>query len=325
VEAFVATHPYWATAWSRYAGNGALKDQVRFQREWARLRQHAADRDVKILGDVPFYVARGSADAAAWPGLFDADRAAGVPPDDWSATGQLWGNPTYDWPAMRSAGFRWWIERFRRTFELVDAVRLDHFRGFVSSWSVPYGERTALHGRWQRTPGKELFAAVYAELGEIRLAAENLGLITPAVERLRFDLGLPGTIVLQFVYADALLHKTEPSSSPHNIVYTGTHDNDTTLGWWSSANERTKANVNSALFDAGIVEQEPAWKLVRLALAHPASLCIVPLPDLLGLGSSARLNRPGRAVGNWRWQAPAAMLTPSLAHRVHDLTASAKR
>jgi 4-alpha-glucanotransferase len=280
---------------------------------------------VRILGDIPFYVARASADVQERPELFNSAQSAGVPPDDWSATGQLWGNPTYNWRAMRLSGFRWWIERFRRTFEMVDAVRIDHFRGFVSCWSVAFGDTTAENGHWHRTPGRELFAAVHAELGALELAAENLGLITPPVERLRHALGLPGTIVLQFVLADSMLNKAIPSTSHNNIVYTGTHDNDTSMGWWNSASASTRSKVDEALLAAGIDESEPRWKLVRLALAHPAALCIVPLQDLLSLGSGARMNRPGRSSGNWRWQAPPTSLTASLAHEIHDLTASAGR
>jgi len=194
LDGFLGEHAYWAEGWARYGGRGAIEDQVRFEREWSRLRAHAAERGVQILGDMPFYVARDSADHREHPELFDGDRSAGVPPDDWSATGQLWGNPTYNWRAMRKDGFRWWIERFRRTFQLVDAARVDHFRGFVSCWSVPYGNRTAEDGSWRRSPGGELFAAVEAELGRVRIAAENLGLITPPVERLRLALRIPGTM-----------------------------------------------------------------------------------------------------------------------------------
>jgi len=325
LDGFLAEHAYWADGWARYGGRGAIEDQVRFAREWSKLRAHAAERSVQILADMPFYVARHYAYHREHPGLFDGDRAAGVPPDDWSATGQLWGNPTYNWRAMRNDGFRWWIERFRRTFQLVDAARIDHFRGFVSSWSVPYGNRTAEEGSWRRSPGGELFEAVQAELGRPRIAAENLGVITPPVERLRLELGIPGTIVLQFVFADAMLNRQRDQPGAENLVYTGTHDNDTTLGWWRSAGASTRDNVEAALEQAGITEEAPNWKLVRLALAHPAAVSIIPVQDLLGLDSSARLNHPGRSRGNWRWQMRPGMLTTSLAHRLRELSVAAWR
>jgi 4-alpha-glucanotransferase len=325
LEGFLAAHEYWAKGWARYGGREALENQVRFQREWSALRVHASERGVQILGDMPFYVARNSADQRQHPLLFDAAQAAGVPPDDWSATGQLWGNPTYNWQAMRKEGYRWWIERFRRTFELVDAARIDHFRGFVACWSVPYGNATAEHGSWHKSPGSELFAAVQAELGRSRLAAENLGVITSPVERLRLALGIPGTIVLQFVYSEELVNRQLDEPGVDNVVYTGTHDNDTTLGWWNSVGVATRDNVDAALRDAGITEPAPNWKLVRLALAHPAAVSILPVQDLLGLDSSARLNYPGRSRGNWRWQMRPGMLTQALAHRLRDLTVASSR
>jgi 4-alpha-glucanotransferase len=325
VDEFLGEHAYWAEGWSRYGGRGAIEDQVRFEREWSKLRTHALERGVQILGDMPFYVARNSADHREHPDLFDGDRAAGVPPDDWSATGQLWGNPTYNWRAMRKDGFRWWIERFRRTFQLVDAARVDHFRGFVSCWSVPYGNLTAEDGSWRRSPGREIFEAAEAELGRPRLAAENLGLITPPVERLRLDLGLPGTIVLQFVFADAMVNQQRDEPGAENLVYTGTHDNDTTLGWWKTAGTSARQNVELALANAGIAESTPNWKLIRLALAHPAAVSIIPVQDLVGLDSSARLNHPGRSRGNWKWQLHPGMLTSGLARRLRDLTVAASR
>jgi 4-alpha-glucanotransferase len=325
LDGFLGEHDYWAKGWARYGGRDALENQVRFQREWSRVRAHALERNIQILGDMPFYVARNSADHREHPDLFDDDRAAGVPPDDWSATGQLWGNPTYNWHAMRQDGFRWWVERFRRTFELVDAARIDHFRGFVACWSVPYGNLTAEHGSWRRSPGHELFAAVNAELGQSRLAAENLGVITSPVERLRLELGIPGTIVLQFVYSDEILNRQRDEPGADNVVYTGTHDNDTTLGWWDSVGASTHTNVEEALHQAGISEAAPNWKLVRLALAHPAAVSILPVQDLLGLDSSARLNYPGRSRGNWRWQMRPDMLTSALAHRLRELTVSSSR
>jgi 4-alpha-glucanotransferase len=325
IDGYLGEHGYWAAGWARCGGRGAIENQVRFEREWSRLRAHAAERGVQLLGDMPFYVARNSADHREHPDLFQGDRAAGVPPDDWSATGQLWGNPTYNWGAMRKDGFRWWIERFRRTFQLVDAARVDHFRGFVACWSVPYGNKTAEDGSWRRSPGLELFEAVEGEVGRPRLAAENLGLITAPVERLRIALRIPGTIVLQFVFADAMVNQQRDEPGAENIVYTGTHDNDTTVGWWGSADAATRNNVETALARAGITEAAPNWKLVRLALAHPAAVSILPVQDLLGLDSSARLNHPGRSRGNWQWQLQPGMLTGGLARRLRDLTVASSR
>src|SRR5579863_6700844 len=196
VEDFVARHPYWMGTWASFAGDDAIADQVRFEREWAALRKYAADRGVRLIGDVPIYVSDEGADVASRPELFQRGEVAGAPPDALSATGQLWGNPLYDWPVHRATGFRWWRERFRRTFELVDLSRVDHFRGFVSYWSVPARNKTALRGRWRRGPGRELFDAVKRELGDLPLIAEDLGVVTPAVYRLRDELGLPGMAIL---------------------------------------------------------------------------------------------------------------------------------
>src|SRR5213076_2912739 len=192
VEDFVARHPYWTGVWARFAGEGAIADQVRFEREWGALRSYAASRGVRLMGDLPIYVSDAGADLAGSPELFERGAVAGAPPDALSASGQLWGNPLYDWPAHRATGFRWWRERFRRTFELVDVTRVDHFRGFVSYWSVPAGHKTAKRGHWRRGPGRELFDAVASELGSLPLIVEDLGVITPAVYRLRDKLGLPG-------------------------------------------------------------------------------------------------------------------------------------
>jgi 4-alpha-glucanotransferase len=271
-------------------------------------------------------VARDGADQRAHPQLFDDAILAGAPPDDLSATGQLWGNPVYHWPAHRAEGYRWWTERLRRTFELVDVTRIDHFRGFVAFWATPAGRRTAKSGRWRRGPGRELFDALERHLGEVRLVAENLGVITPAVEKLRHELGLPGMVVLLFAFAGT-------ASNPHrlenhersDIVYTGTHDMDTAAGWFESATTEQRANLEAALRRARIQEDEVNWALVRLALSSRAAISLVPAQDLLGLGSEARMNRPGRAAGNWRWRLEPGQLTDGLAARLRESTATAKR
>ncbi|HZP27799.1 MAG TPA: 4-alpha-glucanotransferase [Acidimicrobiia bacterium] len=325
VEAFVASHAYWAADWAAFAGPGALADQVRFDREWRALRAHATERGVRILGDVPFYVAAGGADVHAHRELFRTGVVAGVPPDDWSADGQLWGNPMYDWARLRATGYRWWIERLRRALELFDAARVDHFRGFVAAWAVPAGSRTARTGSWRRADGRAMFAAAVDALGPLPLVAENLGIITPPVERLRRDLGFPGMVVLQFAFGDGLVNPQRLGGDEQAVVYTGTHDNPTTVEWWRSATEHERRRVDRALAAAGIDEAEPNWKLTRLALASRARLAVVPLQDLLGLGREARLNRPGRRHGNWTWRVAPGALSASLAARVRAQTEAAGR
>ena len=241
------------------ARGGAVEDQVRFEREWSALRAYAAERGVLLMGDVPIYVAPGSADQRTWPELFRDDAVAGVPPDAYSADGQLWGNPLYDWPALQRRGYRWWTERFRRTFDLFDLVRVDHFRGFVAYWAVPRGARTAKAGRWRRGPGGAVFRAAAAELGELPVLAEDLGDITPPVRALRRSLGFPGMAVLQFAFNPGDEGGTHDpvSHERHQVVYTGTHDNDTVVGWWETLPEERRALARRAFADAGIdVDEE---------------------------------------------------------------------
>jgi 4-alpha-glucanotransferase len=319
VAAFRERHGYWAKGWERFAGKDALADQVRFEREWTALRAYAAERDVRLLGDVPIYAGRESADIASHPELFRRDEVAGAPPDALARSGQLWGNPLFDWRAMRCDGYRWWIERLRRTFELVDAARIDHFRGFVSYWAVPAHARTARAGRWRPGPGRRLFDAVSAELGALPLVAENLGHITPAVERLRIELALPGMHVLQFGFAGGGQnpHRSE-NHRASAVVYTGTHDLDTALGWWRSLSPREQCST-------GLDRSEPHWSLIALALRSRAKLAITPLQDVLGLGSEARMNVPGRAAGNWRWRFEWRQLMPGLADRLRELVHESER
>ena len=275
-----------------------------------------------LIGDMPIYVAPDSADHLAHPELFQQSVVAGVPADEWSATGQLWGNPIYDWATMRRTHFRWWAERFRRMFELVDVARLDHFRGFVAYWSIPEGSATALTGSWRRGPGRELFDSVSEQLGELPVIAEDLGLITPAVKRLRDELGLPGTIVTQFVLNAG---KDPILVAENSVAYTGTHDNDTSLGWWEGANERVRQRARRAGAEAGIDEEEPSWLLIRLALASRSRVAIVPVQDLLGLGNEARMNVPGRAAGNWGYRLKAGQLDSELTRRLREATVAAGR
>ena len=314
LESFVSRHPFWIGHWAAFAGEGAIADQVRFEREWSRLRAYARARGVRLIGDLPIYVARGGADHVSQPELFQRGVVAGVPPDAYSATGQLWGNPLYDWAALRQTGYRWWIERFRRTFELVDLTRIDHFRGFVAYWSVRDGRKTAKAGVWRRGPGREVFDAARAELGDLPLIAEDLGLITPPVEHLRDELGLPGMHVLQWAFERERGNPHHPSSHRENgAVYTGTHDNDTAVGWFRSLPRRARTAT-------GLDAEEPHWGLIRLAMASRARLAIVPTQDVLGLGSEARMNSPGRGEGNWRWRLEAGQLTGELAARLRRET-----
>jgi 4-alpha-glucanotransferase len=326
LESFAARHASWAGDWAAFAGEGAVACQVRFEREWGALRRYAAARGVRLLGDLPIYVAAGGADHAAHPELFQRGEVAGVPPDAFSADGQLWGNPLYDWRTLRATGYRWWIERFRRTLELVDLVRVDHFRGFVAYWAVPEGRRTARVGRWRRGPGRELFDAVSAELGALPLVAEDLGVITPAVERLRDGLGLPGSVVLQFGFGASRRSPHRAENHPRRrVVYTGTHDNETAAGWWRGATRAQRADAEATLARHGIADDEPHRALVRLALGSRARLAIVPAQDLLGLGNEARMNTPGRSAGNWSWRLEEGALTPELARWLRAATEASGR
>jgi 4-alpha-glucanotransferase len=324
---FRERNAYWIEDWGRLGPRGALADQVRFDREWGALREHAAARGVRLVGDVPIYVAPGSVDHRAHPELFQDDAVAGTPPDAYTDKGQLWGNPLYDWPALRRRGYRWWSERLRRVFDLYDLARIDHFRGFVAYWAVPKGARHALSGGWRRGPGRAPFAAAARELGrELPLIAENLGVITPAVERLRTALGLPGMVVLQFGFdlkAPRSVHRLE-NHRADTVVYTGTHDNDTVRGWYDGLDARVRNAVDAAVERAGVREREPHWSLIRLAFASPARVAMVQMQDVLGLGSEARMNQPGRASGAWKWRLGGAP-GRDLARRLRAATEAAGR
>ena len=313
LEDFVARHPYWTGGWARFAGAEALAHQVRFEREWGALRDYAAERGVRLIGDLPIYVSDEGADLDCWPELFASGEVAGAPPDALSATGQRWGNPLYDWPVHRATGYRWWRERLRRTFELVDLCRVDHFRGYVSYWAIPARNTTAKNGRWRPGPGAELFRAVERELGDLPLVAENLGHITPPVERLRAELGLPGMVVLLWAFRGRRHnpHRLE-NHGADTVAYTSTHDTDTAAGWFAGLRPRQRAAT-------GLDPSEPSWGLIELAYMSRAVLAMVAAQDLLGLGSESRMNRPGVSGGNWSWRLDAGALTPALARRLRDL------
>jgi len=300
-----------------------------FDRQWRALHGYARERGVRVLGDVPIFVAYDSADVWANPELFELDArgrptmVAGVPPDYFSATGQRWGNPLYRWDRMRADGFRWWTERFRRTLETADVVRVDHFRGFESYWEIPADEPTAVHGAWRPGPGAELFDAVRHELGELPLVAEDLGIITPGVEALRDSLGLPGMRVLQFAFGD------DDARNPHlprnhtenSVAYTGTHDNDTTLGWYRGAGEEERRRLSRLLAPG----EDPGWGMIRLAMESRAKFAVVPLQDVLGLGSEGRMNTPGTTEGNWAWRFREDDLIDEPARRLHELARATAR
>ena len=308
-----------------------LADEVRFQqftqfqfhRQWAVLKRYANERGIRIVGDVPIFVALDSADVWSRPELFHLDEkgrptvVAGVPPDYFSKTGQRWGNPLYRWDLMARDGYRWWVERFRATLTQVDMVRIDHFRGFQAYWEVPAHHKTAERGRWVEGPGEALFRALEAALGPLSVIAEDLGLITPDVEALRLKLGFPGMKVLQFAFGE----NARNPYLPHNyerryVVYTGTHDNDTTVGWFASRSPRERQAVLRYLGTGG---KEIHWDMIRLAFASVADAAIVPLQDVLGLGSWARMNTPGLPKGNWTWRLAPGQLTEEHSRRLRDL------
>lgn len=310
--------------------------QFLFQRQWTRLKAYANQQGVLILGDLPIFVSHDSADVWAHQSMFRLDKAgrpsvvAGVPPDYFSETGQRWGNPIYRWDRLAKTGYEWWVNRMAATLRAVDLVRVDHFRGFESYWEIPADTPTAIEGRWVKGPGARLFRAFEARLGRLPIIAEDLGVITPAVEALRDRLGLPGMRVLQFAFGD------DPKASdyqPHSyirhcVAYTGTHDNDTAVGWFKSGEgegttrklDRIDAERDLVLRYLNSDGREIHWDLIRLAWASVANTAIVPMQDVLGLGAQARMNLPGTAEGNWRWRLAPDLLTQEVERRLKEMT-----
>jgi len=328
IAAFRARESFWIDDWAAFAGGRrAIADQVRFDREWRRLRAYAGERGVGLIGDVPIYVAPGGADHRAWPQLFRSGDVAGAPPDTYSDLGQLWGNPLYDWPALQRRGYRWWTERLRRTFALFDVTRIDHFRGFVAYWAVPADAPDARGGHWRRGPGRAVFDAAAAELGALPVIAEDLGVITEPVERLRRALGFPGMAVLQFGFDPSDPHGPHRMENHEelSVVYTGTHDQDTLAGWWSSLPEPSRDEARARIAAGGFAEDEVWWSLIRLAFSSPARLAMLQAQDVLGLGSEARMNIPGRATGSWRWRMAPGALTSEHAKRLRAASEEAGR
>jgi len=287
--------------------------QFAFAEQWSALRRYAAERGVRIVGDIPIFVALDSADVWAQPELFLLDDrgfptvVAGVPPDYFSATGQRWGNPLYRWDAIAATGYTWWINRFRAMLRLVDVIRIDHFRGFQAHWEIPAEHPTAERGRWVSGPGRDLFQAARRALGDLPIIVEDLGVITPDVVALREELGYPGMKVLQFAFWSGPSNPFLPHNFDRNVVvYTGTHDNDTTVGWFRAAPEAERHDALEYLRGGG---ESVSWAMIHLALASVADTAIVPVQDVLRLGSEARMNFPGTAEGNWEWRLIAGQLT----------------
>ncbi len=310
--------------------------QYQFFKQWASLKSYCDEKGIRIIGDIPVYVAHDSAEVWAHRELFHLDDqgdpliVAGVPPDYFSATGQRWGNPIYRWDELAKSGYQWWIDRFRNNFLMVDIVRLDHFRGFEAYWEIPAGEFTAVNGRWVKGPGMALFDAVKGALGGVQMIAEDLGVITPEVDALREHAGFPGMRILQMAFGN------DPKAGeyrPHNhirscVVYTATHDHNTTVGWFTAkpgtqttqSMEEVQKERKHALKYLGTDGSEIHWDFIRLALSSVANWAIFPLQDVLGLGTEARMNLPGTTQGNWEWRFTANMLTPKTRGRLRELT-----
>ncbi len=303
--------------------------QYLFDRQWHWVRNHAAHRGIRIIGDVPIYVDGDSVDTWRHPELFQLDahgqprKVAGVPPDYFAEKGQFWGNPLYDWNAMARDRYRWWAARLRRTLVHVDALRIDHFRGFAAYWAIPHTAPDATHGSWLRGPGLPLFTALRREMGALPLIAEDLGVVDDAVVTLRDKSGLPGMKVLQFAFGDDARNPFLPHHhQPDSVVYTGTHDNDTTLGWWlASPDQHARVRRYLGPVDASTV----AWRMVETAFASVAHTAIVPMQDVLGLGTEARMNVPGVADGNWSWRLQSGLLDGRLAGRLRELAVTYDR
>jgi 4-alpha-glucanotransferase len=310
--------------------------QFEFFRQWEKLRTHCARHGIQIMGDIPIYVAHDSADVWAHPELFrlseqgEPTAMAGVPPDYFSATGQLWGNPLYRWDVSAKSGHRWWIDRVKASLKLFDLVRLDHFRGFEAYWEIPGDASTAVGGRWVKGPGADFFQTLQTELKELPFVAENLGVITPEVEGLRRQFGFPGMSLLQFAFGN---DPQGPSFRPHNysrelVAYTGGHDNDTTVGWWTSAGvgestrnaEDIRKEREFTRVYLGFQNEPINWVFIRAVSASVANVAIIPLQDVLGLGSEARMNLPGTVSGNWKWRYKQKTLTKEIAAELRKLT-----
>ncbi len=298
--------------------------QFAFFEQWRALRSYCAERGIRIIGDVAIFVSYDSADVWTHPEIFRLRKdlamevVAGTPPDAFSETGQRWGTPLYNWEVLKARGYDWWIKRMRWAIETCDIVRLDHFRGFEAYWEIPGDEPTAIHGHWVPGPNEDLFNALRAALGDLPFIAEDLGYITPQVTELRKKLGIPGAKVIQFGFGNRGAHKYLPHRFKNNsVVYTGTHDNDTTVGWWNSS--ATEAEKQAASAYLGIGDDGVHWAFIRAAFTSVANLALVPVQDVLGLGSEGRMNVPSQTLGSWSWRIRASALTPELAAKLAAL------
>lgn len=297
--------------------------QWQFFRQWKRLREYASNKGIAIIGDIPIFVGYDSADAWSHRELFLLDSkgkptsVAGVPPDYFSATGQLWGNPLYNWEKIAEQGYLWWIERFKAMLALYDVIRVDHFRGFEAAWHIPAGEKTAINGSWVKAPGEELFDNVFSVLGKLPIIAEDLGVITPEVETLRDRYDFPGMKIVQFAFDSGPLNPYLPHNHQKNsVVYTGTHDNDTIVGWYRSLSDMQRSHVDQYLGSNGEVGTVEA--IVRTVLMSVANTVVLPFQDILRLGSEARMNIPGAAFGNWGWRFNWKMVSDDLASYIRE-------
>jgi len=307
--------------------------QYVFTKQWTDLKVYAADRHIRIIGDIPIYVTHHSADVWAQPELFQLDGhmepafTGGVPPDYFSSSGQLWGNPLYDWEVMRRHGYAWWLHRLQHAARFFDSVRIDHFRGFVGYWRIPPGEKDAVNGQWVKAPAEDFFRIMRRNLPQLPVIAEDLGTITPDVRRIIREFGFPGMKVLLFAFReDAPDHPYLPHTYERNcVVYTGTHDNNTVKGWFLREAKREERERVYRYLGEKVLPEKISWEMVKLAVTSPADLCIIPIHDLLGLGEEARINRPAQSDGNWRWRLCSQQLDDSTARKLALLTTAAGR
>lgn len=300
--------------------------QIKFEEQWRKLKAYANDRGIRIIGDIPIYVAFDGADTWSHPELFQFDQdgkpegVAGCPPDAFSATGQLWGNPLYRWDYHRKTGFAWWLKRMEYSYRMYDVVRVDHFRGFDEYYSIPYGDATAEFGHWEKGPGLELFQVMKKKLGELDIIAEDLGFLTPSVLELVKDTGFPGMKVLEFAFDDTRSSAYLTHKYPENcVVYTGTHDNQTLKGWYETLDPAGKQFSVDYLGNRWTPREEIHWDFIRLALRSVARLAVIPFQDYLGLGDEARINEPSTLGKNWKWRMDKDAFTPELAQQCRSL------
>lgn len=301
--------------------------QFQFHIQWKRLKEYANDNGIQIIGDIPIYVAFDSSDAWAHPEMFQFDSeyqptaVAGCPPDAFSATGQLWGNPLYRWDYHHRTNYQWWCQRLEHCFQLYDIVRIDHFRGFDEYYSIPFGAETAINGHWEKGPGMDLFRVLQGRFGKEGIIAEDLGFLTDSVVRLLEDSGYPGMKVLEFAFDPREETDYLPHSYDRNcVVYTGTHDNETLVQWYKGLDEESKAFVAEYMDNAHTPEAEKYWDFVRMAMMSAADTCVIPLQDYLGLDEEARINKPSTLGGNWEWRMEARMLSEEMSEKIYKLT-----